>query len=328
MKYNISSDISDDEIVRELHRLIRDERHSTVRIIVHLAEVQRRRIHLAAGCPSMYVYGTRNLGLSEHEAYHRILAARAAVRFPVVLEMLEAGRVSLTTVKLLAKHLDADNHRELLAAADGKTRREVEALVAARFPQPDVRTSVRRADVRPLAPARYHVSFTASGATIEKLRAAQDLLGHALPSGDVAEVIDRALTALLDKLAREKFGATDRPRTCRISLINGRDIPAAVRRTVAIRDGWQCAFIGKGGHRCEARRRLEFHHLVPFEVGGPPTVENIQLRCRAHNQYEADVFFAASRTGRATLAIGPATLPVGSASLPTRDGPSSPVQAS
>jgi 5-methylcytosine-specific restriction endonuclease McrA len=120
---------------------------------------------------------------------------------------------------------------------------------------------------------------------------------------------------------REKFGVSDRPRRCRIALMNGRHIPAAVRRAVALRDGWPCAFIGKGGHRCEARRRLEFHHLVPYEVGGASTVENIQLRCRAHNQYEADLFFAASRIGRAALPIE-ATLPIGQAELVTRPGPS------
>ena len=38
---------------------------------------------------------------------------------------------------------------------------------------------------------------------------------------------------------------------------------------------------------------LEFHHLEPYAVGGESTVENIQLRCRAHNRYEAQLFFGA-----------------------------------
>ena len=42
-------------------------------------------------------------------------------------------------------------------------------------------------------------------------------------------------------------------------------------------------------------KSLEYHHLRPWIVGGPPNVENIALRCRAHNQYEAKVYFAPIR---------------------------------
>jgi hypothetical protein len=33
---------------------------------------------------------------------------------------------------------------------------------------------------------------------------------------------------------------------------------------------------------------LEFHHVVPFARGGPTNTANLQLRCRAHNAYEAE----------------------------------------
>ena len=36
---------------------------------------------------------------------------------------------------------------------------------------------------------------------------------------------------------------------------------------------------------------LEYHHRQPFAAGGKATVENIELRCRAHNAYEAQLFF-------------------------------------
>ena len=46
-----------------------------------------------------------------------------------------------------------------------------------------------------------------------------------------------------------------------------------------------------GGHRCGERAFVEFHHVRPYGVGGEASVENIELRCRAHNQYEADLFY-------------------------------------
>jgi len=40
---------------------------------------------------------------------------------------------------------------------------------------------------------------------------------------------------------------------------------------------------------------VEFHHVVPYAADGRPTVENIQLRCRAHNSYEAEAFYGPDR---------------------------------
>jgi hypothetical protein len=56
------------------------------------------------------------------------------------------------------------------------------------------------------------------------------------------------------------------------------------------RDANQCAFVGAEG-RCQERAFLELHHVVPFADGGATSVENLQLRCRAHNAYEAAEWF-------------------------------------
>jgi hypothetical protein len=125
----------------------------------------------------------------------------------------------------------------------------------------------------------------------EKLRLAQDLLRHAIPNGDLAQIFDRALTALLEDLAKKKIAATDRPRPSKPTSPGSRHIPAAVKRAVWIRDGGRCAFVAPSGRRCSERSFLEFHHVVPYAAGGEATTENIQVRCRVHNAYEADLFF-------------------------------------
>ena len=63
-----------------------------------------------------------------------------------------------------------------------------------------------------------------------------------------------------------------------------------MRRAVWTRDGGRCAFIGTEG-RCTDTAFLEFHHVEPYAEGGASTVENLELRCRAHNGYQARVFF-------------------------------------
>lgn len=198
----------------------------------------------------------------------------------------------MTTVCLIAPALTAENQQDLLAQACGKSKREVELLVATLRPQPDVATSVRkwppprpvampapvqgdsvacpppspsnqslqvtnqgatappaRSVIAPLAPERYKVQLTVSRDTYDKLRRAQDLLRHAIPAGDPAAILDRALTLLIADLERKKFAATSRPCTAKPSKKDSRHVPAAVRREVWKRDGGCCAFVDSEG-RC------------------------------------------------------------------------------
>ena len=155
--------------------------------------------------------------------------------------------------------------------------------------------SPQRPIVRPLAPERYEIRFTGSAETLEYLRMAQDLLGHAVPGGDLAQVFDRALILLVEDLARKKFAATKTPRRSRGQADDSRNIPADVQRRVWIRDRGRCAFVASSGRRCDARRFIEFHHVDPYGAGGKATVDKTQLRCGMHNRYEAELFYGPGR---------------------------------
>jgi hypothetical protein len=204
------------------------------------------------------------------------------------------------------------------------SKAQIEQLLAERFPQPDLPTLIAplappaddlqlapervkfspteqlapgpvempapRSKVAPLAPQRFAVQFTMDQEAHDDLLYAQALLGHAVPSGDPAQIIARALKVLIAKLEQQKFAKTDRPRPCRPSE-NARHIPAEVKRTVWERDGGQCTFVGENGHRCEARTRLEFDHVEPVAQGGRATAQGLRLRCRAHDQYAAEQAF-------------------------------------
>ena len=332
-----------------------------------LGEVEVRKLHLQQGYASLFLYCTEVLRFSESEAYHRIHAAHTIRRFPETLKMLQAGELTLTTVKLLSPHLTLENYPSLLASASRKTKREVEALVATLAPQPDVVTMVRRLPVAtaasrmtgelaastrvdgttagsasdatagispdsavetaqanagpvqeeqhsggpprwqpapraflaPVSADRYLLRLTITAETHTKLRYAQNLARHSVPSGDLATILDRALTLFVRDLERVKFARTDRARPRRRNVdvratlgsdATGRRIPADIRREVWHRDGGRCTFVGPAG-RCQATSFLEFHHILPFAAGGPATAGNLTLRCRAHNQYEADRYF-------------------------------------
>jgi len=334
------SELSDRDLIAAVHDLAAVERSATAHLVASLAELDARRLYLAEGCSSLFTYCTQVLHLSEHAAYGRIEAARAARTYPVLLERLETGDVTLTTIGLLAPHLTTDNHQHLIEVARHKSKREIEHLVATLRPQPCVPSVVRKlphqvtdrepptvengpatppvmpplptltpsaepamtpreakpALVKPITAQRYKVQFTVTADTFEKLRRVQDLMRHTCPNGDVGVVFERALTLLLEHLQRTKLAHVSPPLRQRGPTAGSRHVPAAVRRVVWIRDNGQCAFVGTRG-RCTERGLLEFHHVVPFAEGGAATAENMQLRCRAHNQYESDLWFGTADPG-------------------------------
>jgi len=310
--------VSDAELLRALASLVSQDRSTTAALVAHVAEVDARKLYLPAGYASMYAYCLGELRLSEDAASKRIQAARVARDFPQCLEALADGRIHLTGLCVLAPHLSTENVDDLLAAATHKTKFEIEQLNAAAHPKseslplvcaaaspctqhapahvPGVAASrvappqQRQAHVvKPIAQERFVLQLSMSKATHDKLEQLRSLLSHAIPGGDLAEVLDYALTTTIAQVEKRRYGAP-KSRKARGSADPGR-VPAQVRRAVWYRDHGQCAFVADDGHRCEARDHLEFDHIEPIARGGTSTVDNLRLHCRAHNQFQAERIF-------------------------------------
>jgi 5-methylcytosine-specific restriction endonuclease McrA len=130
--------------------------------------------------------------------------------------------------------------------------------------------------------------------TYEKLEHLRALLGHAVPSGDMDAVLGRAFDLAIAAIERQKFGVGSRTRAgSHRSSSDPRQIPAAVRSEVFRRDEGRCTFVSESGQRCESRTRLELDHVTPIARGGESTAANLRLRCRVHNQHEAECTFGA-----------------------------------
>src|SRR5262245_56210261 len=137
------ADLSNEELLSGLSAFVGDERRLLARLIAYLGEVEERRLHLEAAYPSLFEYCIRRLGMSDGEAFRRITAARLARQFPTILTKVEQGDIHLSALILLRDYLTQSNHAELLREACGKTKREVQQMLAARFPKPDAPTSIR-----------------------------------------------------------------------------------------------------------------------------------------------------------------------------------------
>ncbi len=170
-------------------------------------------------------------------------------------------------------------------------------------------SSTPESEVESLAAGRYRVQFTASRQLRDKVERLRSLLQPTIPDGDLATVIERAVTDAIDRIEARRFGKANRPREAPAPdpKPRSRHVPASVRRAVVERDGLRCAFVDWGGRRCSERARLEFHHRHPFGMGGDHRPENIGLVCRTHNTWLAEHDYGRSairRRSSSELAAG------------------------
>lgn len=319
--------MSSPDLLATARDLVEKARGCEADLLVVLGEIDERKLYLDHACPSMFQFCTRDYGFSEDVAWNRIAVARAARRFPLVLEALRTGKVHLAGLRVLAQHLTADNHRDLLDAAAGKTRREIEELVAGISPVTGLAAgSLGAAYVMPFTNDLFRFHFTGTRSCRDKLREAQGLLRHRVPDGDVGTIFEMALDALIAQVKKERFAVGRKPRVAAAktafvaSSANkpskkkpSRHIPAAVRRAVYERDGGRCTFTDESGRRCRATSPLQFHHVDGFAKTGRHDVDRLRLVCRAHNQHAADKMYGrafmdqarASRQAPSKIATGP-----------------------
>src|SRR5688572_23246460 len=112
--------LSDQDLFTRIPVLAGREREAATELVAHLAVLDTRpALYAAQGYGSLFRYCTHALGLSEDAACNRVTVARASRRFPVILDLLAAGSVTQTSVRVLAPHLTAENHQAVLARASG-----------------------------------------------------------------------------------------------------------------------------------------------------------------------------------------------------------------
>jgi hypothetical protein len=136
------SSISDSDLLGRMPGLVCAERTATAEVIEHLMEIDRRRLYLDQACSSLHRYCIERLDYSEDEAFKRMRVARLAAKLPGVLEELRSGAIHLTGLFLLSVHLTEQNAEALLSEARGKSRREIEKLLARWFPRPDAESRI------------------------------------------------------------------------------------------------------------------------------------------------------------------------------------------
>jgi hypothetical protein len=322
-------DVENSELLTTTLRLVERGNEITAEVLAHLAEIEDRMLHLELGFTSLFAYCVESLGMSEGAAGRRVAAARVCRRFSEVFALVASGELHLSAVCAVASHLDSSNASELLGACRRKTRRQVDELLAERFPKANVREGIRRLpsqEIEPLGGERFGVHFTADGELCELMARARAVASHRLPGGDLVELMKMVFAKFVKREEARRFAVGRKPRptkptipvtTIPVTTIPDRAdqrnegaretenltppggvprwVPAAVRRAVYARDDGRCSFVAADGRRCAARARLELDHVEPWALGGSAKRDNLRLRCRAHNALHARHCFGAKR---------------------------------
>jgi hypothetical protein len=306
--------LTDGDLLARLETLVLQERESTVDVVEHLMEMERRELAVDLAYPSLFIYCVKKLGYSEAAAFARIRAARAAANFPDVLARLRSGSLHLDAIVRLSPYLDHDNSEGLLDRAAGASKREVLSLVAQLQTEPgaqrDVIVPVRtnapesppstaspscdrqlsgHTQIVPAPQHRFH--FTADTELLELVERLRGLLRHKIPDGRLEKIFKKAAKTLLTRLEHDKnvlptqTAKPSAPPSLRDGRRGSRVVPRTVKRAVWTRDAGRCAYLDPHGRRCDSRDALEYDHIVAWADGGrSDSPDNIRLLCRAHNQ--------------------------------------------
>jgi 5-methylcytosine-specific restriction endonuclease McrA len=319
-------DIDREALLQRLHELVRIERETTLELIDHLRETERRMLYAELGYGSLFEFAVRHLGLSEGSAHRRISAMRLARDLPEARKKIESGELSLSNAARLqvafraqavaqGSPVGAERKRELLTKACGRSQRECELTLAAELPQA---AAARAERVRPVAQDRVELTIALSVDHLEKLDRLRGLLAHALGGeNSYASLLERLADRELERLGRrvgaarpaiepEHSSAEAKIRSVPHPAAESAPHPAAesahspaamhLERSPSGRASlparirrlvWSRAAGRCEFPGCESRHRLEVDHCRPVALGGDDASDNLRLLCRAHNIYEA-----------------------------------------
>ncbi len=251
--------LSDEALKSTADQLVGLHRRTTANLLACLVEVARRDLHLIDGASTLADWCMARWGLSEDQAWTYTKVVEVARKYPLALQMVADGRLSLSGVRALRPHLSDENADERLREAAGKTRSDLQLLIARWSPRPDVPARVMKLPaprvtawvapkavpeaassrdeglhlappkpkrvVEPLSEARFKVQVTVDARVAAKLEEAMALAGHQVASGDYETLFEMALDAFLAAKKKQRFGVGRKPRARKAVAQSAPEVP-------------------------------------------------------------------------------------------------------
>jgi hypothetical protein len=312
------------ELLSTLKLQVENERKLLMEILYSLQEVEARSLHLEMGYPDLYSFAMKELGYSSGSAYRRISAMRLLKSVPEVAPKLESGVLGLENAsqaqcyfrkedrarkELGLEKLSLEEKREVVSELFNKSTREGLRILTER--SPEIMTLTEK--LKPLSEQKTLIQFVANAELMGKLEELKNILAHQNFEGRMDVLVDQLADIALKKLKSASVSKpiiqtsapgmksnvssshvsetkSDQSELKRDQRKSSRYIPAKIRRQVVLRDQNGCTYKDpKSGRVCGTKHGLQLDHIMPFSWGGEHSVDNLTLRCGAHNRFRAEL---------------------------------------
>lgn len=295
--------VSNAELILRMEKLVRTERKVTHLVLLHIAEIESRKVYADLGFDGMYSYLTKGLGYSEGSAYRRLQSARLLAQVPEVAEKIENGRLNLTQLTEVQKcvkgnTLSSEETLKVLGMLENKNSFETQKTLAFELNLP-IQTKEK---IKPQGDESIRMELTLTKEQFEDLEQAKSLLSHIFPDGSWSDVIaklakefnqrklvGRSKNEESPKKESTSGGSLESPTHCLLAagervFVKRKYIPLRVRREILQKAGYCCEFEHpRTGKRCSSKYQLEIDHIQPIALCGGNELENLRVLCRAHN---------------------------------------------
>lgn len=252
-------------LLRDTKILANAERKSTLTILYHLKEIDRRKLYCDLKCSSLFNYCIRELGYSEACALSKICAARSLAEHPEIAPKIERGTLTLTNISLVNRFIkEPEARKAAFIEVEGLTKKECEKKL--------FEITGKEVEPTPKRVSKDKIAICLPDETIEEIEKLKALMGTDL---SIEELILLSIKDKISAVEKMKFKQT-KPGSAPSPATVGRMVPASIKRDVYARDK-KCV-------NCGSTHRLNIDHRIPFALGGKSNNENIRLLCFHCNQ--------------------------------------------
>lgn len=291
--------LSDEALDQNLLSYVRKEKEVLKEVLLHIAEVDRRRLYLKMSYSSLHVYLVERMGYDGGSAQRRIDAARLSHQVPSVIQQIDRGEINLSQVTFLQKSLRQAKGQntapgfkaDLLEEIKYKTLAQTQSTVC-RALNIELKASPK---VTHQANESVRLEVTLSKEQWLKLQQMREALSNTLPTADWDQVLEYLADKVIEQKTRvPKLRAAVRTQTEPREQIQSMEQPTntskpknlglSLKRQVLLRDKC-CQYRDlKTGKVCGSKWNLEVDHIKPLWAEGTNTIPNLRVLCANHNK--------------------------------------------
>ncbi len=306
--------LSRDDLLNATREVIKTETNTTIRVIKHIAEINRRQLYLECGYSSLFDMLTKHFNYCAGSAQIRINSMRLLLDFPQVESKIQSGELTLTAASQVQSFLKLEKKERktysqeqklaLLETCSRKSTREVERELAARNPQ-----VLKREVIRTVSETHSRLNLSIRNDLLEKLEKLKGLLSHINSNMSYEDLLEKMAEIALEQVdpvrraensqRKESARPTQKPLHAHevkpqpatkpevSTEKRSRYIPASARHQTWIKNANQgCDYLdSKSGKRCGSKHFLQVDHRKPFSLGGTHDPTNLRILCGQHNRW-------------------------------------------